>query len=47
LLFAEEYIFKYASDTETRDENRNDIYDLYDKAHNVEPEPDTPELTFT
>ncbi len=33
LLYAQEYLIKYASDPETRDENRNDIYDLYDEAH--------------
>lgn len=47
LLFASEYIFKYASSTETLDGNRDLLYDLYNKAHNLEPEPEEPELTFT
>ena len=47
LLYAQEYIFKYASAKETREENRDLLYSLYDKAHNLEPEPAERELTFT
>jgi hypothetical protein len=47
LLYAQEQIFKYASAKETREENREILYQLYDKAHNLEPEPDVPELTFS
>ena len=47
LLYAQEHIFKYASARETREDNRNLLYSLYDKAHNLEPEPDEPELTYT
>lgn len=47
LLYAQEHIFKFASAKETREENRDLIYQLYDKAHNLEPKPDEPELTYT
>ena len=47
LLFAEEYLFKFASDEGTIEENRDSIYTLYDKAHNLEPEPAEKELTFS
>jgi hypothetical protein len=40
-------LFKYAAAEDTRELNRNDLYDLYDKAHKLEPEPLVPELTFT
>jgi len=46
LLYAQEYLIKYASDPTTSEENRNNIYDLYDKAVNLEPKPE-PELTFS
>ncbi len=46
LLYSQEYIFKQASSaTETRDENRDELYKLYDKAMKMEPEGE-PELTF-
>lgn len=47
LLYAQECLFKYASAPSTREENRDALYALYDKALKLEPEPDTPELTFT
>lgn len=47
LLYAQECLMKYASAPSTREENRDVLYTLYDKALKLEPEPDTPELTFT
>lgn len=47
LLFAQEYLFKYASAEDTRELNREDLYYLYDKALKLEPEPSEPELTFS
>ena len=47
LLYAQEHLFKMASARETRDENREFLYKLHDKALNLEPEPTEPELTFT
>jgi hypothetical protein len=47
LLYAEEYIFKAAASTSTKEESRNDLYELYDKARNLEPEPKERELTFS
>jgi hypothetical protein len=47
LLFAQEQIFKYASDSSTREENRDLLYQLYDRALKLEPEPEEKELTFS
>ncbi len=47
LIFAEEQIMQYARSPKTREQNRDFLYSLYQKALNIEPEPDTPELTFT
>ncbi len=47
LLFAQEYLLKYAAATDTREDNRETIYQLYDIAHNLNPEPEKKELTFT
>mmetsp|Transcript_34940 Transcript_34940/g.26075 ORF Transcript_34940/g.26075 Transcript_34940/m.26075 type:complete len:149 (+) Transcript_34940:65-511(+) len=46
LLYASEYLMKYASNPETSEENRDNIYDLYDMAFKLEPKPE-PELTFS
>lgn len=46
LLYSQEHIFKQASSQElTRDENRDELYRLYDKGMNMEPEGE-PELSF-
>lgn len=47
LLYSQEYLFKTASSKDTREENRDFLYKLYDKALNLEPEPSEPELTFS
>eukprot|EP00352_Strombidinopsis_acuminata_P001345 CAMPEP_0176346962 /NCGR_PEP_ID=MMETSP0126-20121128/6655_1 /TAXON_ID=141414 ORGANISM="Strombidinopsis acuminatum, Strain SPMC142" /NCGR_SAMPLE_ID=MMETSP0126 /ASSEMBLY_ACC=CAM_ASM_000229 /LENGTH=124 /DNA_ID=CAMNT_0017694809 /DNA_START=735 /DNA_END=1109 /DNA_ORIENTATION=+ len=47
LLYAENVIFKVASSLETKESNRDAIYDLYYKALNLQPEPEVPELTFS
>ena len=47
LLYAQEQVFKAASAKETREENRDLLYELYNKSHNLEPEPEEPELTYT
>ena len=47
LLYSEEYIFKQASSqTDTIEENRDELYKLYDLGMNLEPEGE-PELTFS
>ena len=47
LLYSEEHIFKQVKNKdETKDENRDDLYKLYDRAMNLEPE-GAPELTFS
>ena len=47
LLFAQEKILEYASGDSTLEINRDTLYDLYNKALNLEPKPDKPELTFS
>jgi len=47
LLYSQEHIFHMASAKDTRDENRDFLYRLYDKALNLEPEPSEPDLTFS
>jgi hypothetical protein len=47
LLYAQEHIFKHASSQTIREENREMLYRLYDKAMQLEPEPTEKELTFT
>lgn len=47
MLFAQENIFKHASDPSTREENRDLLYKLYDSALKLEPEPEEKELTFS
>ncbi|CDW79764.1 ribosomal rna processing protein 1 homolog b-like [Stylonychia lemnae] len=47
LLYAQDQIFKFASATTTRDENRDLLYRLYDQALKLEPEPAKKELTFS
>ena len=47
LLFAENTIFKIASSRETKEGNRDAIYDLYYHALKIQPEPTEPELTFS
>ena len=57
LLYAENFIFPVASaealkdgeedKIKIREENREQIYDLYYKALKLEPMPSKPELTFT
>ena len=47
LLYSQEYIFKQASSqTDTIEENRDELYKLYDLGMNLEPEGE-PELTFS
>lgn len=47
LLYSQEHIFKQASQKEgTREENRDELYKLYDRAMNLEPE-GKPELTYS
>lgn len=46
LLYCSEHIFKMASSKDTRDENRDVLYRLYDKALKIEPKGE-PELTFS
>lgn len=50
LIYAQNYILKYASTTEKKiisEPNREEIYKLYEYALELEPKPDRPELTFT
>ena len=47
LLYAENTIFKIASSTDTKEGNRDAIYDLYNHALKIQPEPEVPELTFS
>jgi hypothetical protein len=47
LLYAQDQLFKYASATTTREENRDILYKLYDGALKLEPEPEEKELTFS
>lgn len=47
LLYAQEHLFKAASSPLTREENRDLLYKLYDKAMKLEPEPEEKELTFS
>jgi len=47
LLYAENTIFKIASSTDTKEGNRDAIYDLYYHALKIQPEPEVPELTFS
>ena len=46
LLYTQEHIFKNASAKETREENRDLLYSLYDKAMKLEPKPEN-EITFS
>ena len=46
LLYCSEQIFKMASDLDTREENRDAIYHLYEKILKIEPKGE-PELTFS
>lgn len=47
LIYAQNYILKQASATDTHESNRDEIYKLYDFAINLEPKPEREELTFT
>lgn len=47
LLYAQDQVFKYASASSTREENRELLYALYDRALKLEPEPSEKELTFS
>jgi hypothetical protein len=47
LLYAQEHLIAYASSLDTREENRDLLYQLYDKALQLEPEPEEKELTFS
>jgi hypothetical protein len=47
LLYAQGQIFQHASSLSTREENREILYTLYDKALKLEPEPEEKELTFS
>ncbi len=47
LLYAQEQLFAEASSSQTREENRDLVYKLYDMAMKLEPEPDEKELTFS
>lgn len=46
LQYAADHLFKYASASDTREENRDVLYRLYDKALKIEPK-GVPELTFS
>ena len=46
LLYSSEHLMTYASSQDINEDNREDLYDLVDKAHKLEPKPE-PELTFT
>ena len=47
LLFAQESVLKHASGLETLESNWDGLYSLYNKALNLEPEPEEKEPTFT
>lgn len=47
LLYASGQIFKFASSPNIREENREILYKLYDKALKLEPEPEEKELTYS
>jgi len=47
LLYAQEHLFMAAASPLTREENRDLLYRLYDKAMKLEPEPEEKELTFS
>jgi hypothetical protein len=47
LIFAQDYLFKYATEDGIPEEDSAKIYQLYEKALQLEPTPDKPELTFS
>ena len=50
LIYAQNYILKVASETDTEitnEENREQLYKLYEYALNLEPKPERDELTFS
>jgi len=50
LLYAQNNILKIASDTDadvTNEDNREQLYKLYEYACNLEPKPEREELTFS
>ena len=49
LIFAQNYVLKMAASTEdfVLDENRDELYKLYDFAVELEPKPEREELTFS
>lgn len=50
LIYAQNYVLKLASETDAakiREENRDDLYSLYDFAHSLEPKPEKEDLTFS
>lgn len=49
LIYAQNYIFKFASSSDTsqpKEANRDQVYKLYEYALQLEPKPDRDELTF-
>jgi hypothetical protein len=49
LIYAQNHILKMASSTEDHmnEDNRDEMYKLYDFAINLEPKPEREELTFS
>mmetsp|Transcript_7710 Transcript_7710/g.12934 ORF Transcript_7710/g.12934 Transcript_7710/m.12934 type:complete len:296 (+) Transcript_7710:242-1129(+) len=50
LIYAQNYILKLASETDTskvKEENREALYNLYEFAHQLEPKPSKEDLTFS
>ena len=47
LIYAQNYVLPLASDADTLEDNRDQIYKLYDYALELEPKPEREELSFS